>query len=136
MPVKNRKCYFEFVDRKFVCFYERDHAFKTIWRLPCLCRLIKIKGYFFKPGRLVFIIVINISCSGIFYAIYARQKFFHDDLLPNSARALFEFLLGINSVTNALTLSIYSYINQIWTKHPKTHAVKFANCICTCAKQL
>ena len=27
----------------------------------------------------------------------------------NAAHALFEFLLGINSIMNALTLSIYSY---------------------------
>ena len=66
--------------------------------------------HYFKPGRLVFIIVINTSCLGICYAIYARQKFFHNALRPNGARALFEFLPDINSVINVLTLSIYSYI--------------------------
>ena len=111
MPTLNRKCFFEFLVWKFVCFYESDHALKTIWQLPCSCHLIKIKGHFFKPGRPVFIIVINTSCSGICYAIYARQTFFHNGLMPNSAPALFEFLPCINSVTNGLTLSIYSYSN-------------------------
>ena len=64
-----------YVGSKIVCFYESDHAFKTIWRRPCLCHLIKIKGYFLKPGRPVFIIVINTSCSGV--------------CLPNGALALF-----------------------------------------------
>ena len=32
-----------YVDSKIVWFYESDHAFKTIWRRPCLCHLIKIK---------------------------------------------------------------------------------------------
>ena len=92
-----------------VGFYESDHAFKTIWRLSCLCHLIKIKEYFFKSGRPVFIVATNTSCSGICYAIYARQNFFYNALAPNGGRALFKFLTGINSVTNALTLGIYSY---------------------------
>ena len=54
-------------------------------------------------------IVVNTSCSGICFAIYAWQKFFHNPLAPNGSRALFEFLPGINSETNALTLGIYSY---------------------------
>ena len=33
-----------YVGSKIVCFYESDHAFKIIWRRPCLCHLIKIKG--------------------------------------------------------------------------------------------
>ena len=53
-----------YVDSKIVCFYESDHAFKTIWRRPCSCHLVKINRYFFQPGRPVFIIVINTSCSG------------------------------------------------------------------------
>ena len=57
-----------YVDSKIVCFYESDHAFKTIWRRPCSCHLVKINKYFFQPGRLVFIIVINTSCSGVCYA--------------------------------------------------------------------
>ena len=48
MPILNRKCCFEFLVWKFVFFYESDHAFKTIWWLACSCRLIKIKGHFFK----------------------------------------------------------------------------------------
>ena len=61
-----------YVDSKIVCFYESDHAFKTIWRRPCSCHLVKINRYFFQPGRLVFfIIVINTSCSGVCYRIYA-----------------------------------------------------------------
>ena len=51
-----------YVDSKIVCFYESNHAFKTIWRRPCLCHLIKIKACFLKPDRPVFIIVINTSC--------------------------------------------------------------------------
>ena len=51
-----------------------------------------IKGYFFKPGGPVFIIVINTSCLGICYTIYAWQKFFHNALMLNGALALFEFL--------------------------------------------
>ena len=80
MPALNRKCCFEFSVWKFVCFYESVHAFKTIWRLPCLCYLIKIKGHFFKVG--------------------------------NGICVLFEFLPGINSETNALTVGIYSYNNN------------------------
>ena len=109
MPALNRKCCFEFLVWKFVCFYVSDHAFKTIWRPPCLCHLIKIKGHFFKVCRLVFIKVINTSCSCICFAIYAWQKFFHNALSPNGAHALFELLPGINSETNALTVGIYSY---------------------------
>ena len=71
-------------------FYECGHAFKTIWWLPCLCHLVKIKGYFFQPGRPVFIIVINTSCSGVCYRIYARQKFLNNALEPDDALALFE----------------------------------------------
>ena len=51
-----------YVDSKIVCFYESDHAFKTIQRRPCSCHLVKINRYFFQPGRPVFIIVINTSC--------------------------------------------------------------------------
>ena len=69
------------VGSKIVCFYESDHAFKTIWRRPCLFHLIKIKACFLKPDRPVFRIVINTSCSGVY------------------------------PVTNALTLSIYYYSN-------------------------
>ena len=88
------------VGSKFVCFYESDHAFKTIWRRPCSFHLIEIKACFLKPDRPVFIIVINTSCSGVCYRIYARQKFFNNYL---------EFLPGVYPVTNALTLSIYYY---------------------------
>ena len=98
-----------YVDSKIVCFYESDYAFKTIWRRPCSCHLVKINRYFFQPGRPVFIIVINTSCSGVCYRIYARQKF-----LNNALTALWhylEFLPGVYPVTNALTLSIYYYIN-------------------------
>ena len=83
-----------YVDSKIVCFYESDHAFKTIWRRPCSCHLVKINRYFFQPGRLVFIIVINTSCSGL-------TALWH----------YLEFLPGVYPVTNALTLSIY-YYNQ------------------------
>ena len=60
-----------YVGSKIVCFYESDHAFKTIWRRPCSCHLIKINSYFFQPGRPVFIIVINTSCSGVYPATNA-----------------------------------------------------------------
>ena len=60
-----------YVDSKIVCFYESDYAFKTIWRRPCSCHLVKINKYFFQPGRPVFIIVINTSCSCVCYRIYA-----------------------------------------------------------------
>ena len=30
-----------YVGSKIVCFYESDDAFKTIWRRPCSCHLIK-----------------------------------------------------------------------------------------------
>ena len=68
-----------YVYSKIVCFYESDYAFKTIWRRPCSCHLVKINRYFFQPGRPVFIIVINTSCSRAY------------------------------PVTNALTLSFYYY---------------------------
>ena len=105
-----------YVDSKIVCFYENDYAFKTIWRRPCSCHLVKINRYFFQPGRPVFIIVINTSCSGVCYRIYARQKFLN--IMPSRLTALWhylEFLPGVYPVTNALTLSIYYYnisINQ------------------------
>ena len=83
-----------YVDSKIVCFYESDHAFKTIWRRPCSCHLVKINRYFFQPGRPVFIIVINTSCSGVCYRIYARQKFLNNTLAPNGALALFEIFAG------------------------------------------
>ena len=54
--------------------YLLNLQFKTIWRLPCSCHIIEITGYFIKTG------------------------------VPSGARALFEFLPGINSVTNALTV--------------------------------
>ena len=91
-----------YVGSKIVCFYESHHAFKTIWRRPCFCHLIKIKGYFLKLGRPVFIIVINSSCSGVCYRIYARQKF---QIMPERRYP----------VTNALTIGIY-YYNKIAVK--------------------
>ena len=95
-PLKKRKCRFEFLVWKFVHFYEGDHAFKTIWRLPCLCHLVKIKGFFFQPGRPVFIIVINTSCSGVcLTALWHYLK----------------FLPGVYRVTNTLTIGIYYYMN-------------------------
>ena len=87
-----------YVGSKIVCFYESDNAFKTIWLRPCSFHLKKIKACFLKPDRSVFIIVINTSCSGVCYRIYARQKFF------NNALALWhylEFLPGVYPVTNA-----------------------------------
>ena len=108
MPAKNQKCCFKLFDCMLVVksstFTRAINAFKTIWRLPCLCHLIKEKGYFYKAGRPVFIIAINTSCSGICFAIYAWQKFFHNALGPYGTRALFGFLPGINSKTNALTV--------------------------------
>ena len=83
-----------YVDSKIVCFYESDYAFKTIWRRPCLCHLVKINRYFFQPGRPVFIIVINTSCSGVCYRIYARQNFLNNALAPNGALALFGIFAG------------------------------------------
>ena len=83
-----------YVGRKIVCFYESNHAFKTIWRRPCLCYLIKIKGYFLKPCRPVFIIVINTSCSGVCYRIYARQKFLNNALMSDGTLALFGIFAG------------------------------------------
>ena len=86
-----------YVYSKIVCFYESDHAFKTIWRRPCSCHLVKINRYFFQPGRPVFIIVINTSCSGVCYRIYARQNFLNNALAPNGALALFGiFITTIN----------------------------------------
>ena len=82
------------VGSKIVCFYKSEHAFKTIWWRSCSCHLIKIKRYFLKPGRLVFIIVINTSCSSICYRIYARQKFLYNALAPNGALALFGIFAG------------------------------------------
>ena len=64
-----------YVGSKIVCFYESDNPFKTIWRRPCWFHLIKRKACFLKPDRPIFIIVINTSCSGVCYRIYARQKF-------------------------------------------------------------
>ena len=38
-----------YVDSKIVCFYESDHAFKTIWRRPCSCHVPhKNKGMFLE----------------------------------------------------------------------------------------
>ena len=82
------------VGSKIFCFYESDHAFKTIWRRPCLFNLIKIKACFLKPDRLVFIVVINTSCLGVCCRIYARQKFFNNTLAPNGALALFGIFAG------------------------------------------
>ena len=82
------------VGSKIVCFYESDHAFKTIWRRPCSFHLIKIKACFLKPDRPIFIIVINTSCSGVCYRIYAWQKFFNNALAPNGALALFGIFAG------------------------------------------
>ena len=73
-----------YVYSKIVCFYESDYAFKTIWRRPCSCHLVKINRYFFQPGRPVFIIVINTSCSGVCY----------NALAPNGALALFGIFAG------------------------------------------
>ena len=83
-----------YVDSKIVCFYESDYAFKTIWRRPCSCHLVKINRYFFQPGRPVFIIVINTSCSGVCYRIYAWQNFLNNALAPNGALALFGIFAG------------------------------------------
>ena len=83
-----------YVDNKIVCFYASDHAFKTIWRRPCSCHLIKIKACFLKPDRPVFIIVINTSCSGVCYRIYTRQKFFNNALAPDGTLALFGIFAG------------------------------------------
>ena len=46
----------------------------------------KNKGYFFQPGRPVFIIVINTSCLGVCYRIYARQKFLNNALAPDGTQ--------------------------------------------------
>ena len=116
-PLKNGKCCFELLDCMLVvkssAFFKSDHAFKTIWRRPCLCHLIKIKGYFLKPGRPVFIMVINTTCSGVCYRIYARQNYL---TMPSCLTALwhyFEFLPGVYPVINALTIGIYSYSNSM-----------------------
>ena len=82
------------VGSNIVCFYVSDHAYKTIWWHPCSFHLIKIKACFLKPHRPVFVIVINTSCSGICYRIYARQKFFNNALEPNGALALFGIFAG------------------------------------------
>ena len=97
------------VGSKIVYFYESDHAFKTIWRRPCSFHLIKIKACFLKPDRPIFIIVINTSCSGVCYRIYARQKFFNNALAPNGALALFGIFAGVYPVTNARARGIYYY---------------------------
>ena len=88
-----------YVDSKIVCFYESDYAFKTTWRRPCSCHLVKINRYFFQLGRPVFIIVINTSCSGVCYRRLLTALWHY-----------LEFLPGVYPVTNALTLSIYYYI--------------------------
>ena len=97
-----------YVNSKIVCFYETDHAFKTIWRRPCLCQ---IKACFLKPDRPVFIIVINTSCSGVCYRIYARQKFFNNVLAPDGALALFGIFAGRISC-NKRPHTQYYYYNQ------------------------
>ena len=84
-----------YIDSNIVCFYDSDHAFKTVWRRPCSCHLIKIKACFLKPDRPAFIIVINTSCSGVCYRIYARQKFFTNALAPDGALALFGIFAGV-----------------------------------------
>ena len=66
----------------------------------------KNKGIFHRP---VFIIVINTSCLGVCYRIYARQKFLNNALAPDGTVDYLEFLPGVYPVTNALTISIYSY---------------------------
>ena len=107
MPAENRKCCFELLACMLVV---KSSAFTRATMdskqygdfLVCITSQ-KIKGFFFKAGRMVFIIVINTSCSGICYAIHAQQNFLH------YACALFEFLPGINNITNALTVGIYSY---------------------------
>ena len=113
-----RKCRFKFLVWKFVNFYEGDHAFKTIWRLPCLCHLIKIKGYFFQPGRLVFIIVINTSFLAVCYRIYAWQKFLNNARAPNGALALFEIFAGRISCRVLLPLIYFTTLceNRIQSK--------------------
>ena len=73
-----------YVDSKIVCFYESDHAFKTIWWRPCSFHLVKINRYFFQPGGPVFITT----------ALWHYLK----------------FLPGVYPVTNALTIDIYYYI--------------------------
>ena len=73
-PLKNRSAVSIarlYVGSKIAYFYKSDHAFKTIWQRPCSCYLIKIKGYFLKPGRPVFIIVRNTLCSGVCYSALA-----------------------------------------------------------------
>ena len=60
-PLKNGSVVWNFAFGNSSTFNEGDYAFKTIWQLPCLCHLVKIKGYFFQKGRPVFIIVINTS---------------------------------------------------------------------------
>ena len=123
-PLKNRDAVSIarlYVGSKIVCFYESDHAFKTIWRRPCLCHLIKVKGYFLKPGRLVFIIVINTSCSGVCYRIYARQKFLNNALMPNGALALFGIFAGRISC-NKRPHNRYLFLHHIGETHQKCDA--------------
>ena len=112
-----------YVDSKIVCFYESDHAFKTIWRRPCSCHLEKIIRYFFQPGRPVFIIVINTSCSGVCYRIYAWQKFLNNALAPNGALALFGIFAGRISCnkrphTQYLLLQYIQLVKVLYCKLP------------------
>ena len=96
-----------YVGSKIVCFYESDHAFKTICQRPRSCHLIKIKACFLKPDRPVFIIVINTSCSGICYRIYARQKFLDNALAPNGALVLFGIFAGRISCNKTPSQSVF-----------------------------
>ena len=108
-PLGKWKCHFEFLIWKFVYFYFLS-CIQNNMAVPCLCHLIKIKGYFFQPGRPVFIIVINTSCSGVCYRIYAW---------PSRLTALWhylKFLPGVYPVTNALTIGIYYYNDRFLDK--------------------
>ena len=107
-----------YVGSKIVCFYESDNAFKTIWRRPCSFHLIKIKTCFLKPDRSVFIIVINTSCSGVCYRIYARQKFFNNVLGPYGALALFGIFAGR-----------ISYNKRPHTRYLLLQSTRVRNCI-------
>ena len=78
-----------YVDSKIVCFYESNHAFKTIWQHPCSCHLIKIKGIFLET----------------------RQ----DSLM--ALWHYLEYLPGVYPVTNALTIGIYYYSNTLAVKN-------------------
>ena len=77
-----------------------------------VCHLIKVKGYFFQPGRPVFIIVINTSCLGVCYRIYTRQKFLNNALMPNGALALFEIFAGRISCCNKRPHNRYLLLQQ------------------------